>query len=302
MRLMETGENKPAIIGTGLTGLVGSRLVELLSAQYAFTNLDLATGIDITNETLVNESLEKNQGDVVIHTAAFTDVNSANAQKGFTEGLCYQLNVKATGYLARACAARNKYLIHISTDFVFDGENPPPGGYTEAEAVNPIEWYGQTKAWAEEEVREAGGRSAIVRIAFPFRARYELKKDLVNSIIDKLASKIPLSMFSDQIITPTFIDDIAKAVGIFIEKKPQGIYHLVGSASASPFQIALKVAEVFGYDRSLVRESSLAEFLKTASRPYQKNLTVSNLKAKTELGIQMLGVNEALQELKKQLS
>lgn len=290
------------VTGTGLSGLVGSRVVELLSLQYSFKNLDLATGVDITRKELVKKAIGESRGDAVIHLAAFTNVDEAFTQANDKTNLCYRLNVKATRYVAQYCKEYGKYLIHISTDFVFDGENPPAGGYRETDPPNPLEWYGKTKAWAEAEVAKAGGRYAIVRIAYPFRARHELKQDLVRSLLSKFADKSLYPMFTDQIITPTFIDDIAQGLAIFLQKQPQGIYHLVGSTPLSPYQIAREVAQVFDFDSSLVKKGSLKEYLKTAKRPYQKQLIVSNRKVKAELGIKMKTFREALLEIKKQLN
>src|SRR3990170_4281352 len=219
---------RPNLIVTGLSGLVGSRIEELLSDRFSFQNLDLSTGVDLTDKASVKNAMGKANGEVVVHLAAYTNVDEAHHQMGDKNGACYKVNVLGTRHVAQYAAERERYLIHISTDFVFDGKKRDP--YTETDRPHPIEWYGQTKYWAEQEVQKAGGSFAILRIAFPFRTDYKLKPDLVRTILEKLKTGTLYPMFADQIITPTFVDDIAKALGTIIQKRPRGIYHVVGSS------------------------------------------------------------------------
>ena len=289
------------LLVTGLTGLVASRFQELYSQDFDFTNIDLATGIDITDKPAVNQVITQSSAPVCVHFAAFTDVDAAYSQSGDKTGSCYRINVLGTRHVAQACSSTGKYLIHISTDFVFDGLHPPAGGYTEESPPHPIEWYGQTKLWAEEEVRNSGVKSCIVRITYPFRAHYPLKLDLVRSILDKLKTNSLSPMFTDHIITPTFIDDIAQGLKVMIDHRPPGIFHVVGSTPVSDYDLAVKVAQVFNFDTSKVKQGSLEEFLKTTNRPYQKNLTTSNAKLKRDLSFSMNTLAEALAEMKSQL-
>lgn len=289
------------LLVTGLTGLVASRFQELYSQDFDFTNIDLATGIDITDQPAVNQVMAQSSASVCVHFAAFTDVDAAYSQSGDKTGSCYRINVLGTQNITQACAANNKYLIHISTDFVFDGINPPAGGYTEAFLPHPIEWYGQTKLWAEQAVQNSGVSYAIVRITYPFRAHYPQKLDLVRSIISKLESNSLPPQFTDHIITPTFVDDIAPALRIMIDRRPPGIFHVVGSTPVSDYDLAVKVAQIFNFDTSEVKRGSLEEFLKTTNRPYQRHLFTSNAKLKRELDVSMSTLDKALLEMKRQL-
>lgn len=284
------------IFGTGLSGMIGSRLVEL-SPDFDFTNLDLATGVDITKPEVVDRALNRPPA-AVIHLAAFTDVSKAFGETGNKDGLVYQVNVAGTKNIAAACKKFGHYLIHISTDFVFDGTKETL--YTETDQPRPIEWYGQTKLWAEEEVRQSGAKFVICRTAFPFRAKFDLKQDLVRSIMTKLRNNSLYPMFSDQIITPTFIDDLCRVFKVFIDKKPLGIYHCVGSTSLSPYELAQKIASVFAI-KADIKQGSFQDFLKTDPRPRQQFLKISNSKLKTDFGIAMKTMDEALKVLKSQL-
>jgi len=302
---------KKQIIATGISGLVGSRVKELLGKQYEFINFSLDKGVDITNFSLLKTKINQYpESSIILHLAAFTDVDSAFNQNENKNGSCYQVNVIGSKNIAQLCKKTNKYLINISTDFVFDGKNPPIGGYTENDEPNPIEWYGKTKYLAEEEIRKSGCQYSILRIAFPFKAKLSPKKlepypklDLVRKIISKLKNREQLNMFTDQKITPTFIDDIAKVIDRVIELQPKGIFHSTGSTALSPFELMMKVAKVFNLDHSKVEKITLGEFLRQnpTSRPRPKNTSLSNKKLTQELGTKMSTIDEALIKCKKQL-
>lgn len=291
--------NKTKILGTGLSGLVGSRIVEILGGEFDFEDLRLEDGYDITKLETIEKKIASSPAETLIHLAAFTDVNAAWKQKDDKSGLCYQVNVVGTKNIAELCAKYKKRLIHFSTDFVFDGEKDE--SYTEEDEPNPIEWYGQTKYLAEEEVKNSGCNFCIVRIAFPFRSKYLPKSDLVRKMIDGLRANTLYPLFSDKIITPTFIDDIAVGVEKVVKNKITGIFHLVGSSSISHFELGKKIAKTFNIDENLVKEGKLSEFIKNNpnSLPYQKNLSLSNKKAEKVLGVKMKTIDEALMVLKE---
>jgi dTDP-4-dehydrorhamnose reductase len=209
------------IIGTGLSGLVGSRVVNVLSSRYAFENLDLTTGVDITNEEQVIEAMQKSQAQTVVHMAAFTDPTAAHQQKGDKAGLCYKVNVVGTENIARAAQKTGKHLIHLSTAFVFDGEKD--GMYTEDDELHPIEWYGETKALAEEAVQNICDSWTIFRIDQPFRSDdYSKKPDTTHKIIAGLKAGTLYPQFTDHWFAPTIIEDFAEMIDWSVEQKTQG--------------------------------------------------------------------------------
>lgn len=287
------------IIGTGLSGLVGSRIKELLADRYEFIDFSLKNGVDITDRVLLEKSFGENkEAQVVLHLAAFTDVNQAWEERGDKNGLCYRVNVIGTKNIAHLCTQYNKYLIHISTDFVFDGQKRTP--YTEEDAPCPIEWYGETKYLAEKEVEKLAVKHCIARIAFPFRAHFPPKLDLVRKIIQGLKDGSLPPMFTDQVITPTFIDDVADALDCLINQRVQGIYHVVGLSFVSPFKLTVQIAKVFCLNKKTIKKSSLEEYLKKDGRPRQKYLALSNKKL-LKLGVKMKTIDEALKVMKSQL-
>lgn len=303
---------KTKVIATGISGLVGSRIVELLGNKFEFISFSLDTGVDITNEKLLEDKFgEYSLAPIVLHLAAYTDVDGAFKQNEQINGSCYKVNVIGSKNIAHLCKKLNKYLIHISTDFVFDGKTPPNNGYLETDLPKPLEWYGKTKLLAEQEVQNSGCESAIVRIAFPFKAKNApsnlepiIKLDFVRKIIEKLKNNENLSMFTDQLITPTFIDNIAQSISKIIELKPKGIFHCVGSTFISPYDLALKICEYFNLNRLLIKPSLLVNYQKENSlnRPRPFKSILSNQKIQQELGVKMLSVDEALQEMEKQIS
>lgn len=289
------------IIGaTGLSGLIGSRVEELTSDRFNWRAFRYEDGFDITKEEDVDRWIFELDGDVVFHLAAFTDLNAAWQQKGDVDGPCYRINVLGTRNIARACQKFQKYLIHVSTDAVFGGEKKEP--YTEEDKPSSIEWYGETKYLAEQEVQTSGCGHCVVRFAYPFRARFEPKKDFVRKIIDQLSKEESFPLFTDTILTPTFIDDAALAVRAIIEKRPRGIFHVVGSISLSPFDAGHEIAREFGLDGSLIRPQTLDEYLRSGGRPYPRFAALSNEKLKQELGVSMKGFSDAFREMKQQMS
>ena len=295
--------NRREIITTGLSGLIGSRISKLLAAKYYFYDLSLPQYNILDFKKIEKVFKEQTRAKIVFHLAAFTDVTAAWKQRGNKNGLCYQINVVGTRNLVKLCRRYQKFLVFVSTDYVFDGRKEL--SYLEEDRPNPIEWYGQTKLLAEKEIQERLQDFVITRVAFPYRAYFTKKTDYVRKIIQGLEEKNLYPMFTDQIITLTFIDDLAFGFDQIFKKKPRGIFHLVGSDRLSPYQIARQVAEIFGFSESLLKKGSLAQYQKcqvSDDRPWHKYLALSNQKARKELGTKMSTLKEGLQEMKRQLS
>ena len=164
---------KIPIIGTGLSGLVGSRIVELLSDKYQFEDISLATGIDITDKPAVLMVVQKNQADLILHLAAMTDVDRCEKDKLSGEnGDAWKINVNGTQNIVDAAESFNKKVLYISTDFVFDGN---ADFYTEDDQPNPINWYAQTKYEGEKIVLQQP-KNLVIRIAYPYRKEFDQKK------------------------------------------------------------------------------------------------------------------------------
>lgn len=258
---------KQKILLTGADGLVGSRFVELFSDKYDLLTPHY-TELDITSKNAVSKFGENNDFDFLIHLAAYTNVDKAETEPELVK----KLNVDGTKNIFELAKAKNARLIHISTDFVFDGESAP---YDENSIPNPKGVYGTTKYEAEKIVSNF---ATIVRICFPYRKFFEPKKDFVRTLAGLLKSATTLKMVTDATITPTLIDDIAYGLEKTLQLPNIKVVHLVGSKSYSPFEAAVLIAKKIGADIDLVQKTTFAEFYAgKAPRPqFSSMITIEN--------------------------
>ncbi len=287
---------KVPILGTGLNGLIGSKFVAHFKETYDFDNLDLRNPqrpIDITNEKQVFAAVAASEAKFLIHMAAFTDVTGAWQQTGDENGLCYQVNVTGTKNLVKACEQTGKHFIHLSTAYVFDGEKKEM--YVETDKTNPIEWYGKTKALAEEIIQASRLDWTILRIDQPFRNDSFEKIDTLHRILEGMKNHKLYPQFSDHYFGPTYINDLAKIIDLVIRQKITGLYHASSGESWTDFAFAKLIKETFKLEFPL-QEGSLAEYLKTSNRPYQKNTALNIDRLKNLLDFKLKSVKEAIKE------
>jgi len=285
------------VLGTGLDGLVGSRIVELLSDKYEFENLSISTGVDITNRDVVLERIKASDAQIVLHLAAKTNVDGCEKDKALGEdGEAWKINVEGTKNIADACSQTNKKLIYISTDFVFDGTKEV---YSEEDIPNPINWYAQTKYEGEKIVQNLKTPWIIARIAYPYRANFT-KLDFFRAILSQLKKGESVTAVTDHIFTPTYIDDIASALDVLIGNNFQGIFHVVGSQSLTPLDAVNLIAQEFELDKSKINKTTRSEFFNSrASRSFQLRLKNDKI---TKLGVQMRTFEQGLREIKSQIN
>jgi len=252
---------------TGATGLVGSRIVELLNNDFTFLPLNHNT-VDITNADSVKNALENLDYDLLLHLAGYTNVDGAEVEKDRAN----QLNVTATKNLFDISQKKQKKFIYISTDFVFDGNNPP---YDENSTPKPISFYGKTKYEGEKVV---GDRAMIVRISYPFRKQYDKKTDFFRTIKSLLEQGRMVTGIDDAVITPTYIDDIAYGLKYLIMNFKPEVYHLVGASSLTPYDAFWEIATIFKLKKSLITKIACEEFFHgKAQRPRQgQTISVKN--------------------------
>ncbi len=281
------------IFTIGGSGLVGSRIVELLNDKHSFTDLSLTNGVDITDPYSLDTVKNDTEHGVVLLLAAKADVDGCEKDKELGEsGDAWRINVGGVQNIVNACKPTNKKIIYISTDFVFDGSAKAEYRYTETDLPNPINWYAETKYGGEEVVKNSGLDYIIARIAYPYRKEFDLKVDLVRAIKNRLSEGKSIAAITDHVMTPTFIDDIAYALDKLIETDQKGTFHVTGSQSLTPYDLAVLIAEKFGLDRSLISKTTRTEyFAGRAPRPF--NVGMNNDKIK-QLGIQMKTIEEGL--------
>ena len=215
------------ILVTGANGLLGQTIIRLLlEKQYEV----IATGkgedrvdansspgyiykdIDITDGPAVERLIMEHRPSIIVHAAAMTQVDQCELNKQD----CYNINVTATRFIIDAAKAVNARLIFVSTDFIFDGNNGP---YSENDEPAPVNYYGSTKLVAEKAVMESGldyaiARSILVYGSVPATGR----TNIVGFVRQNLEANKPIKMVTDQVRTPTFVDDLAKGIILIIEK------------------------------------------------------------------------------------
>ncbi|MBI2617184.1 NAD(P)-dependent oxidoreductase [Candidatus Gottesmanbacteria bacterium] len=286
-----------AIVGTGLSGLVGTRIQELLREYYTFEDLSLKTHVDITNVEQVQKRVGESLASTILHMAAITDVDACEDDKILgEEGAAWRVNVEGTRNIIDAARKTGKKVIYISTDFVFDGTKE---FYIETDTPNPLNWYGYTKYMGESIVTDSGVEFVIFRLAYPYRAEFSEKMDFVRRIIEKLTHKEKIFSLTDHIFTPTFIDDFAIAIDEVIRQNAEGIFHAVGSESLTPDEATKRIMDVFQLTGDVEKTTREVFFHDRAFRPCR--LALKNDKI-ARLGVKMLGFAEGLSEMKKQLT
>lgn len=262
--------------------MVGSRFCEL-QKTYELIKTDLSGNInlDITKKEDVKSFFKNYSFSWLILFAAFTDVDGAEIQKGDKNGLAWKINVEGTKNIVSECASNKIRLIYLSTEFVFSGENGPYNETSPRESnINKISWYGFTKLKGEEIVEKALKDSIILRITYPYRSKFADKLDFARSILKNYDAGTLHPMFSDQKITPTFVDDITPAIELLIEKDQRGIFHLASPDIVTPFEFASYLLEKFGRNIKLLKKSSIKDYLRNndkAPRPINGGLSTNKI-------------------------
>jgi dTDP-4-dehydrorhamnose reductase len=284
------------ILGTGLSGLVGSRVVKLMTPDFSFEDLSLETGVDITDKESVNGFFTKSAAPWVFHMAAYTDVQGAEKERAQGEhSAAWKVNVLATEHIAENCKKLGKKLLYIDTDYAFDGTKQ---SYTEDDTPHPLGWYATTKSEGAKRVLALGSQGLVIRISNPYRANPVGKKDFVHKMLERLQSGQGITGATDQLFVPTFIDDIAEALRALLKVNASGIYHVVSSPALSPYDAGVTIAGVFGYDKKLVQKKPFAEmFAGRAQVPQYAALKNDKIQS---LGVIMHSFPEGIALMRKQ--
>jgi dTDP-4-dehydrorhamnose reductase len=247
--------------------------------------------LDITDAVAVNDVLQKYQPAVIIHAAALTQVDTCEMNKA----LCWNSNVTATRFLLDAAAQIQSHFIFISTDFVFSGDSGP---YQEADETSPVNYYGSSKVAAEKSVMDYPFAWTIVRTVLVYGINEDASRsNIFNWVYGSLKSRKPIKVVNDQFRTPTYVNDLVKGIELIINKKATGIYHLSGRDELTPYQVAIKIAEEFGFGNTLISETNASDFSQPALRPSRTGFIID--KAKRELGYVPVSFEEGLSELKR---
>nr|WP_199157216.1 SDR family oxidoreductase [Pedobacter sp. ASV2] len=263
------------VLVTGSNGLLGQKLTEkilnegrvkLIATSKGANRYPMSDGfeyaeLDILNNQQVKDVIERYKPDAIIHTAAMTNVDVCEANKE----LCHQLNVDAVQNLISLCETHKIQLVHLSTDFVFDGADGP---YTEEDAVNPLSYYGESKVLAEELIKASKANWAIIRTILVYGITSDMSRsNIVLWAKGALEKGLPINVVNDQWRMPTLAEDLAEACLLAVEKDAQGVYNVSGKDYMSIADLVRKVADYWDLDKSIMSEISSESLNQTAKRP-----------------------------------
>ena len=260
-----------SLLVIGATGLVGSKFVSDASGKAQVIPAD-ENHIDVTNVNSINNFFLDNDFDSVINFAAITDVDAAEKERENKSGLVWKLNGEGAHNLAEACKKFDKFLVHISTDFVFPGTVDNPGPYSEDsplpnQLMFGLGWYGWSKNRAEEFITLSQAKHAIVRISYPFYAdTFENKFDFAKNYLNLFDQGKLYPLFNDQVFTPLLVDELAEPLLRIIQLRASGVYHIVSSNTTTPFEFTKYLLKKARGVENVVQESSMQDFLKSGGK------------------------------------
>ena len=295
------------ILVTGSNGLLGQKLVHALKNRTGIRLSACGKGknrildkegyeyssVDLTDSKAVKDLVSRCMPDCIIHTAAMTNVDACELDPE----ACNKANVDAVTYLLEACDSNDIHFIQISTDFVFDGTSGP---YRETDPIGPLSVYARSKAEAEALVMNSGLSWAILRTMIIYGVTDDAQRsNIVLWTKQSLERKQDIRVISDQFRGPTLAEDLADACISAAIKKAKGIFHVSGSEVLSILEIATRVADFFGLDKSHIHPVTTAELKQPALRPLKTGFIID--KAKRELDFHPHTLNEGLAIVKNQL-
>jgi dTDP-4-dehydrorhamnose reductase len=293
------------ILVTGANGLLGQAVMHIFTresdAELIQTSVEDKPAVnlgseyvklDITNKEEVKSAVRKFNPKIILNCAAFTDVDKSETERE----LCWKLNVDAVKNLIIASRINNAKVVHFSTDYIFDGKHGP---YNELAIPNPLSFYGRSKLASENALTTSGVDYAIIRTMVLYGLGANVKPNFALWMIDKLKAKESINIVDDMIGNSTISDDLAFGSLKLIEKNCSGIYNIAGRDIESRYDFTMKLCEVFGYDKNLVRKIKTKDLNQPAPRPLNSGLIT--LKAESELGFKPMDTIEALRYLKYQL-
>jgi dTDP-4-dehydrorhamnose reductase len=275
--------SRRTILVIGSRGMLGMDLVEVLRGDDAVRSAEAdIDDVDITNAESVAACLERERPDVVINCAAYTDVDGCESN----EQAAGAANATGPGLLARACERRGARLLHISTDYVFDGSKKSP--YLPDDPPRPLSAYGRTKLAGERAVAAACQNHLIVRTAWLYGAH---GRNFVATMLRLGREKPALRVVNDQYGSPTWTADLAPALAKLAASTATGITHATNAGSCSWYEFACEIMRLAGIDTP-VHAIPTAEFPRPATRPANSRLDCSRTEEIT--GIRMRHWRDAL--------
>lgn len=297
------------IVITGSNGLLGQKLVKLLLTKSDVEVYALSKGpnrlfnkkgytyysIDLMDFDALDSLLNKIQPDTIIHTAAMTNVDACELE----QESCDKLNIDLVSRITDYCKRNDSYLVHLSTDFIFDGNKGSI--YKEEDEANPVNHYGLSKLKSEKVVLDSNIRSAILRTILVYGlVDGNDRSNIVLWLKKSLEQKQDINVVTDQLRMPTLAEDLAEACWLAVEKEANGVYNVSSSVLMSIYEIALSVADTFGLDKNYIHPIDSNGLILPAKRPFSTGFDLN--KSILQLNLPSYSFQERLQVFKDQLT
>ncbi len=274
------------ILITGSNGLLGQKLVLHFTKDKKYQVVGFSRGenrlpkipnytylnIDIAELETLQKQIQKIEPDIIINCAAMTNVDVCEENK--TE--CDIVNVQAVKTLAEYCKTSNCKLLHLSTDFIFDGKK---GFYSEDDLPNPINYYGLSKLKSEKILTKNLDNFVIIRTILVYGTTQNTNRGhIVSWVIDNLKQNKPIRVVSDQLRMPTMVNDLVTAIDLSLKKDAKGIFHISSNELFSILDIAKIVAKEFKLNTALIQPISTEELTQKANRPLKTGFNLDKAK------------------------
>lgn len=276
------------VLVTGSNGLLGQKIIKNYSNNSEFEIIATGRGenrihsisgfkyipIDITDRNNVLEVVKEEIPQVIIHTAAMTNVDQCEEDPVG----CEELNIEAVKYIVEAAEAVNAHLIHLSTDFIFDGEDGP---YSEEDLPNPISHYGKSKLMAEVIVQKAQCKWSIVRTVLVIGVTEGMSRsNIVLWAKGALSQGKEIPVVDDQFRTPTLAEDLADGCMAIAQTGEEGVFNISGEEYLSILEIVERIADYYGFDKKLIKPVSSTTLNQKAKRPPKTGFILNKAKEK----------------------
>lgn len=295
------------ILITGSNGLLGQKLVykllkdkthEIVATARGENRLIVKEGykfisLDITSAEEVNAVIDSEKPDVVINTAAMTNVDQCETEMEMAD----LLNVRSVEFIANACIRNDAFLVHLSTDFIFDGEDGP---YKEDAKPNPLSFYGMTKLKAEQIILESKVKASILRTVLVFGIVDDMNRsNIVLWAKGAFEKGNHINVVDDQFRSPTLAEDLAQGCLLAAEHKVKGIFNISGKDFMSIYELVERVGKFWNLDTSNMSKVSSSTLNQPAKRPPVTGFVLN--KAMGILGYNPHSFEEGLEIVKKQI-
>jgi len=295
------------ILLTGSNGLLGQKLINLYLSEskvdliatsrgenrYPIKNGYTYASMDVTDVRSVMDVITEYNPDTIIHTAAMTNVDTCETDKEGAESL----NVDAVENLVEAANEVDAHLIHLSTDFIFNGEDGP---YKEDDEPDPLSYYGETKLAAENMVMNQCNKWSIARTVLVYGIVHDMSRsNIVLWAKGALEKGKPINVVNDQFRSPTLAEDLAKGCQLIEQKEAKGIFNISGKDQMSILQMVERIADYFNLDKSNINTISSKTLNQAAKRPPITGFDLT--KSRTILGYEPRSFEEGIALLMSQI-